>query len=196
MEDYNDSMPPGEVTALLAQVKRGDKEAYGRLMPLVYGELRRLAGHYMRGESPGHTLQPTAVVHEAYLRLVGLDRLDWQNRAQFMGVAAQMMRRILVDHARQRVAAKRVGSGGRADVDVLHMARVENPEETLAVDMAVERLRELDPRQSQVVEMRYFGGLSVEETSEALGISTRTVKRHWALAKAWLHAELSGRSLP
>ena len=128
--------------------------------------------------------------------LVGLDRLDWQNRAQFIGVATQMMRRILVDHARQRVAAKRGGSGGRPDLDVLKMASVESREQTLAVDMAVERLRELDPQQSRVVEMRYFGGLSVEETSEVLGISTRTVNRHWALAKAWLHAELSGRKLP
>lgn len=186
---------PGEVTRLLAEVKRGDKHAYSKLMPLVYNELRRLAGHYMRGERPGHTLQPTAVVHEAFLRLVGLDRLDWQNRAQFMGVAAQMMRRILVDHARKRVAGGRAASGGRTDFDMPDIAGVDKPEETLAVDMAVERLRELDPQQSQVVEMRYFAGLSVEETAEALGISSRTVKRHWALAKAWLHAELSGRGL-
>jgi RNA polymerase sigma factor (TIGR02999 family) len=185
-------MPGGEVTGLLEQVKHGDKDAYGRLMPLVYNELRRLAGYYMRGERPGHTLQPTAVVHEAYVRLVGLDRLDWQNRAQFMGVAAQMMRRILVDHARHRIAARR-DPAARVDVDVPDIATLEDPEETLAVDMAIERLRELDPQQSQVVEMRYFGGLSVEETAEVLGISGRTVKRHWALAKAWLHAELSGR---
>jgi RNA polymerase sigma factor (TIGR02999 family) len=187
--------PPGEVTALLAQVKRGDADAMGKLMPLVYNELRRLAGHYMRGERPGHTLQPTAVVHEAYLRLVGLDRLDWQNRAQFMGVAAQLMRRILINYARQRIADKRGGAGGRADLDVPDVAAAENPEEMLAVDIAITRLSELSPEQSRVVEMRYFGGMSVEETAEALGISPRTVKRHWALAKAWLHAELSGRGL-
>jgi RNA polymerase sigma-70 factor, ECF subfamily len=110
--------PPGEVTALLARVKRGDQDAMGKLMPLVYRELRRLAGHYMRGERPGHTLQPTAVVHEAYLRLTGLDHLDWQNRAQFMGVAAQMMRRILLNYARQRVASKRGGVGLRTELEV------------------------------------------------------------------------------
>ena len=188
--------PPGEITALLAQWKQGDKDALARLMPLVYRKLRRLAGHYMRDERTGHTLQPTAVVHEAYLRLVSQDRADWQNRAHFMGVAAQLMRRILVHHARDRVAAKRGGARVRTEMDALDVKAVtENPEELLAVEMAVRRLSELNPEQSRVVEMRYFGGLSVEETAEALGTSTRTVKRHWALAKAWLHAELSGRGL-
>ncbi len=186
---------PGEVTALLKQVKRGDADAMGKLMPLVYRELRRLAEHYMRGERPGHTLQPTAVVHEAYLRLVGMDRLDWQNRAQFLGVAAQLMRRILINYARQRIAAKRGGSGGRADFDVVDVASAEDPEEMLAMDMAITRLGELNPEQSRVVEMRYFGGMSVEETAEALGIAPRTVKRHWALAKAWLHATVDDSSL-
>jgi RNA polymerase sigma factor (TIGR02999 family) len=167
----------------------------GKLMPLVYAELRRLAGHYMRGERTGHTLQPTAVVHEAYLRLTGLDHLDWQNRAQFMGVAAQVMRRILLNYARQRVASKRGGKGLRTEFEVPDMATGEKAEEILAVDMAITRLSELNAEQSRVVEMRYFGGMSVEETAEALNISTRSVKRHWALAKAWLHAELSGRGL-
>ena len=185
----------GEVTALLAKVKRGDQEALGKLMPLVYRELRRLAGHYMRGERPGHTLQPTAVVHEAYLRLAGLDHLDWQNRAQFMGVAAQMMRRILLNYARQRVASKRGGNDLRTEFGLPDIATGEKAEEILAVDMAVTRLSELNAEQSRVVEMRYFGGMSVEETAEALNISPRSVKRHWALAKAWLHAELSGRGL-
>jgi RNA polymerase sigma factor (TIGR02999 family) len=163
-------------------------------MPLVYGELRRLAGHYMRGERPGHTLQPTAVIHEAYLRLVGLDRTDWQNRAQFVGVAAQLMRRILVDHARRRLRVKRGGAGQKAPIEAAELlVNMDRPEEALAVDMAVTRLAELNPEQSRVVEMRYFGGMSVEETAVTLGISTRTVKRHWSLAKAWLHAELSGR---
>ena len=185
---------PGEVTALLARVKGGDQDALGKLMPLVYNELRRLAGLYMRGERPAHTLQPTAVVHEAYMRLAGLDRLDWQNRAQFMGVAAQFMRRILINYARDRIAAKR-GGEARVEFDVAEVAAAENPAEILAVDLAVTRLGELNPEQSRVVEMRYFGGMSVEETAEALGISPRTVKRHWALAKAWLYAELSGRGL-
>ncbi len=183
--------PAGEVTLLLAQVKGGDKAALGRMIPLVYKELRRLAGHYLRDERIGHTLQPTALVHEAYLRLVGQDRTDWQNRAQFMGVAAQLMRRILVDYARERSAAKR--TPGALDLD-LGPSR-EKTEELLAVDEAVERLTELDPQQARVVEMRYFAGLSVEETAEALGISPRTVKRDWAMAKAWLRTELAGGGL-
>ena len=129
--------PSGEVTALLALVKRGDKDAMGKLMPLVYRELRRLAGHYMRGERPGHTLQATAVVHGAYLRLTGLDHLDWQNRTQFMGVAAQMMRRILLNYARQRVASKRVGPGPRNGYERMDVATGEKAEEILAVDMAL-----------------------------------------------------------
>jgi RNA polymerase sigma factor (TIGR02999 family) len=181
----------GEVTVLLEQVKRGDPDALARLMPLVYNELRRLADHYMRAERPGHTLQPTAVVHEAYMRLAGLERIDWQNRAQFMGIAAQFMRRILINHARDRVAAKR-GGAVRACVDAMDAGVAANPEEVLAVDMAITRLADLNPEQSRVVEMRYFGGMSVEETAHALSISPRTVKRHWSLAKAWLHAELSG----
>jgi RNA polymerase sigma-70 factor (ECF subfamily) len=188
--------PPGEVTLLLAQVKRGDKAALGRMIPLVYKELRRLAGHYLRDERIGHTLQPTALVHEAYLRLVGQDRADWQNRAQFMGVAAQLMRRILVDYARERLAAKRGGGAVRVDDEQFDAgAGPGQSEELLAVDEAVERLTELDPQQARVVEMRYFGGLSVEETAEALGISPRTVKRDWAMAKAWLRGELSAKGL-
>jgi len=187
---------PGEVTLLLAEAKRGDKAALGRMIPLVYKELRRLAGHYLRDERIGHTLQPTALVHEAYLRLVGQDRADWQNRAQFMGVAAQLMRRILVDYARQRVAAKRGGGAIKIDDERFDVgASTEQSEELLAVNEAVERLTELDPQQAQIVEMRYFGGLSVEETAEALGISPRTVKRDWAMAKAWLRTELAGGGL-
>jgi RNA polymerase sigma factor (TIGR02999 family) len=187
---------PGEVTLLLAQMKRGDKQATARLIPLVYEELHRLAVHYMRDERPGHTLQPTALVHEAYLRLVGQKRADWKNRAQFMGVAAQLMRRILVDYARQRVTAKRGGGAVKVDGDSLEVGvTAAQSEELLAVDEAVRRLAGLDARQSQVVEMRYFGGLTVEETAEALGVSPRTVHLDWAMAKAWLRAELSGRGL-
>ena len=189
--------PPGEVTLLLAQVKGGRKDALARLMPLVYKELRRLAGHYLRDERIGHTLQPTALVHEAYLRLVGQDRANWQNRPQFMGIAAQLMRRILVDYARERTAAKRGVGAVRIDEEGCDLgARPQQAEEVLAVNEALDRLSQLDPQQAKIVEMRYFGGLSVEEAAEALGISTPTVKRHWAVAKAWLRAELSGKMLP
>ena len=188
---------PGEVTVLLGQLKLGRKEALPKLMPLVYRELRRLAGHYLRDERIGHTLQPTALVHEAYLRLVDQNRADWQNRAQFMGVAAQLMRRILVDYARERAAAKRGGGAVRIDEEGFDLgATPQQSEEVLAVDEALARLNELDPQQAQIVEMRYFGGLSVEEAAEALGISPRTIKRDWAMAKAWLRSELSeGRAL-
>ncbi len=160
----------GEVTFLLAEVKRGNSDAFAKLMPLVYREMRRLAGHYMRDERAGHTLQPTALVHEAYLRLVGQDRADWQNRAQFMGVAAQIMRRILVDHARGRAAAKRAGVPVTLDDARLNQGpNLGQGEEILAVDEVLARLSELDGQQARVVELRYFGGLSVEETAEVMG---------------------------
>ena len=184
---------PGEVTVLLAELKRGNKDALGKLVPLVYDELRRLAGHYMRAERVGHTLQPTAVVHEAYLRLVGEDWAEWQNRAQFVGVAARQMRRILVDYARQHFAGKRGGTPAKVDLDALAGSFDSGKsDEILAVDEAIARLGALDPQQAQVVELRYFGGLTVEETAELLGVSPRTVKRDWAMALAWLRAELSG----
>ncbi len=184
--------PPGEVTALLGEIRLGSQDALARLVPLVYRELRRLAGHYMRDERAGHTLQPTALVHEAFLRLVGQERADWQNRAQFMGVAAQLMRRILVDHARRRGAAKRASSpvtldDARFDQGV----RLGQTEEILAVDQVLVRLSRLDAQQARVVELRYFGGLSVEETAEVMEISPRTVKRDWAMARAWLRAQLA-----
>jgi RNA polymerase sigma factor (TIGR02999 family) len=184
--------PPGEVTRLLAEVRLGNQDALGRLMPLVYKELRRLAGHYLQAERIGHTLQPTALVHEAYLRLAGQDRADWQNRAHFMGVAAQLMRRILVDYARRRIADKRGGVAVKLDLDGFDLG-ADGPqvEEILAVDEALVRLSDLDLQQARVVELRYFAGLSVEETAEALAVSTRTVKRDWAMAMAWLRSELS-----
>ncbi len=187
---------PGQVTLLLTDLKGGDKTAMSRLVPLVYGELRRLAGYYLQDERIGHTLQPTALVHEAYLRLVGQDRADWQNRAQFVGVAAQLMRRILVDHARHRAAAKRGGGPVRVGEGTLDLGAVaERSEDVLAIDKALDRLAQLDAQQCRVVELRYFGGLTVEETAEALGISPRTVKRDWATAKRWLRAELSDEEL-
>jgi RNA polymerase sigma-70 factor (ECF subfamily) len=184
----------GEITLLLAEMKRGNSDAFAKLMPLVYREMRRLAAHYMRDERAGHTLQPTALIHEAYLRLVGQDRADWQNRAQFMGVAAQIMRRILVDHARARAAAKRAGTPAALNDARLNQGpNIGQAEEILAVDEALARLGQLDPQQARVVELRYFGGLSEEETAEAMGISARTVKRDWAMAKAWLRTQLDTR---
>lgn len=181
-----------EVSVLLAEMRSGRKDALARLLPLVYNELRRLAGRYMRDERPGHTLQPTALVHEAYLRLAGQDRANWQNRAQFMGIAGQLMRRLLVDHARRRYAAKRGGSMVTLEEGIGNQcSHFAGPEEILAVDESLARLDRMDPQQSRVVELRYFGGLSAEETAEAMGISQRTVEREWALAKAWLRAELA-----
>jgi RNA polymerase sigma-70 factor (ECF subfamily) len=184
---------PGEVSVLLAELRRGDKVALGKLVPLVYDELRRLAGLYMAAERIGHTLQPTAVVHEAYLRLAGQDWAEWKNRAQFIGVAARQMRRILVEYARQHNALKRGGTPVKVDLDALAVGFDRGKsEEILAVDEAIARLGEMDPRQAQVVELRYFGGLTVEETADLLGASARTIKRDWAVAQAWLRAELSG----
>ncbi|MFN7993493.1 MAG: ECF-type sigma factor [Bryobacteraceae bacterium] len=187
---------PGEVTVLLGDLKLGRQDALGKLIPLVYKELRRLAGHHMRNERASHTLQPTAVVHEAFLRLVGQDRADWKNRAQFIGVAAQLMRRILVDHARRRAAAKR-GVGITLDEEIFDRSpRADRMLEVLEVDEILGRLADLDPRQARIAELRYFGGLSVEETAEAMGLSARTVKSDWAMAKAWLHSRLTQRTLP
>jgi RNA polymerase sigma factor (TIGR02999 family) len=184
----------GQVTLLLGKLKQGSKEAEAELIPLVYKELRRIAGYYMRDERAGHTLQPTALVNEVYLRLVGQTRVEWKNRAHFLGVAAQLMRRILVDHARERVAGKRGGRQIRIELDDFDMGNVsdQRQEEVLAVDEAVSRLAAFDPQQGRIVEMRYFGGLTVEETAEALAVSPRTVKREWAMARAWLGAELAG----
>ena len=182
--------PPGEVTILLARVKSGDRDALTELMPIVYRELRRLAGRLLRDERAGHTLEPTALVHEAYLCLVGQDRANWQNRPQFMAIAAQVMRRILLEYARRRSALKRTAAEP-AKPD----GRQGRWEEILAVNQALQRLEQLSPQQARIAEMRYFAGLSVEEAAAALDISTRTVKREWAAARGWLHAELSGEAM-
>jgi RNA polymerase sigma-70 factor (ECF subfamily) len=172
-------------------MRRGDPAALPKLVPMLYDELRRLAGSFLRDERPGHTLQPTALVHEAYLKLVG-QRAGFENRAQFLAVAAQAMRRILVDYARQRVAAKRGGGVALLDLEVAEAgATVEQSRELIAVDQALEKLTALDARQARIVELRYFGGLTVEETAAALDIAPRTVKRDWAMAKAWLRVEIS-----
>lgn len=163
-------------------------------MPLVYNELRRVAGRYMRGERPDHTLQPTALVHEAYLRLVGQREVAWQNRSHFFAVASRLMRNILVDHARARQAHKRGGQDQKVTFDeALERAGGESTD-LLALDEALTHLAERDPRQARMVELRFFGGLSEKEAAEVLGISVRTVKRDWAVARAWLYREISRRS--
>jgi RNA polymerase sigma-70 factor, ECF subfamily len=155
-------------------------------MPLVYAELRRLAARYLRRERPGHSLQPTALVHEAYLRLVGQERVVWQNRAHFFGIAAQMMRRILVDHARGRRRGKRFGDAVRVTLDD-RVATVSAPDcELLLLDLALDELTAIDPRQGQIVELRYFGGLSESEIAKVLAISRSTVTREWQIARGWL----------
>ena len=179
-----------EISQLLIEWGRGDQEALDRLMPLVYDELRRLATRHLRRERPDHTLQTTALVHEAYLALVGQRQANWQNRAQFFAIAAQLMRRILVDYARSHRAAKRGGDYIKLSLDEAAALPDEKSAELLALDEALDRLAAVDPQQSRVVELRVFGGLSVEETAAALDISPRTVKREWSMAKAWLHQQL------
>ena len=177
-----------EVTALLKAWSGGERGALERLLPLVYGELRRLAASYMRQERPDHTLQPTALVHEAYLRLVD-QNVSWQNRAHFFGIAAKMMRRILVDHARRRQAAKRNAPIYRLSPPE-GLAGPDRDPELLGLDQALGDLEALDPRQARIVELRFFGGLGVEETAVVVGVSSATVKREWRTARAWLRREI------
>lgn len=188
---------PSEVTQTFLRWRQGDARALDALLPLVYDEMRRLAGGYIRNERPGHTLQPTALAHEAYLRLLDQRQVSWQNRAHFMGLAAQAMRRILTDHARKRHALKRGGDAVHVelqDVDVSSAAADPMGVSAEELDDALERLGALDERQVKVVELRFFAGLSIEEAAEVLSISPATVKRDWTLARAWLHRELKGRS--
>ena len=185
------SASSGEVTDLLLELRRGNKEAEGHLIPLVYKELRRIAAAYLRRESPDHSLQPTALVHEAYIRLLDFKEIDWQSRSHFFAVSATLMRRILVDHARASQARKR---GNGWDAVSLNEAILPSPErapEILALDEALNKLAAFDERQSKVVELRFFAGMSEDETGCVLGISARTVKRDWRIAKAWLFKELS-----
>jgi RNA polymerase sigma factor (TIGR02999 family) len=183
---------PHEVTQLLQAWSDGNQEALDKLVPLVYEELHRLARHYMGGERPGHTLQTTELVNEAYMRLIDWKTVRWQNRAHFFGVAAQMMRRILVDFARSRHYAKRGGEARQVSLTEAAVVSVERGEDFIALDEALESLAAIDARKGRIVELRFFGGLSVEETAEVLKISSRTVMREWSVAQAWLHRELSG----
>jgi RNA polymerase sigma-70 factor (ECF subfamily) len=185
--------PTSEVTRLLGEIGRGQKDAVNQLLPLVYDELHRLARSYFRRERGDHTLQPTALVHEAYLRLVD-QRAVMENRGHFLAVAATQMRRILVDYSRKHTAARR-GSAGEKVLLEDTMAIVEHqPLDMLALDNALKKLAELDPDQARRVELRFFGGLSVEETAEVLGVSTATVKRSWSSARAFLHRQMAGRA--
>ena len=183
--------PPEGVSQLLVDWSNGDQKALDKLMPLVYSELRKLAGNYLRRERQGHTLQPTALVNEAYLKLIDQRNAKWQNRAQFYGVAAQLMRRILVDHARARQAEKRGGSDQQRLSITSAERLVKQPEvDLLALHEALEELAMLDPQQERIVELRFFGGLSIEETAEVLGIGHATVERDWKMARAWLRRKL------
>ncbi len=181
---------PQEVSQLLRAWSNGDQDAFDRLIPLVYEELRRMAKRYMDRQNPGHTLQTTAIIHEAYLRLVDQKEVNWQNRAHFFAVAARVMRHILVDHARARHAAKRGGEARFVALDEVTVISDQRAE-LLALDDALESLAAVDRRKCQVVELRYFGGLSVEETAEVLKVSAETVGRDWRLARTWLLRELS-----
>jgi len=177
---------PQQVTQLLVAWRGGDQAARDELMPLVYEELRRLAHQYMSRERPGHTLQTSALLNEAYLRLVDQKNIDWQGRAHFFGIAARLMRQVLVDYARKRGYAKRGGDAHRVPLDEAMIVSEERAADVVALDDALKSLAEIDPRQSQIVELRFFGGLSIEETAEVLAVSPGTVMRDWTLAKAWL----------
>ncbi|MCL4794548.1 MAG: sigma-70 family RNA polymerase sigma factor [Bryobacteraceae bacterium] len=185
-----------DVTRLLADWSQGNQGAFEQLAPAVYDELRRLAARYLSRERAGHTLQPTALVHEAFLRLIDQSRVEWQGRAHFFGVAAQMIRRILVDHARAHQAAKRGAGAAHFAIDDNFDAAAPRDLDLVALDDALGALAELDPQQSRVIELRFFGGLSIEETAAVLNVSPATVKREWAAARAWLYRELSRGAPP
>jgi RNA polymerase sigma-70 factor, ECF subfamily len=180
-----------DITRLLSELSGGDPQAASKLIPVVYNELRHLAAGYMRRERPDHTLQPTALVHEAYMKLLAQRSVDWQGRAHFFGVAAQLMRRILIDHARSHLRQKRGGEHPKVSLDEALVFSEQQSGEILAVDESLKRLEQLDPRQARVVELRFFGGLSVEETAEVLKVSAKTVKRDWSVARAWLYADIT-----
>lgn len=183
-----------QVTQLLVRWRGGDREALEELMPLVYEELRRLAHHYLRQERADHTLQSTALVHEAYLRLAGQNPPEWQNRAHFFGIAAHVMRQILVEYARGHNAAKRGGNACRLTLDEIAELPQQLDVDVVALDKALTELSEFDAQQSRIVELRFFAGLTIEDTSEVLGVSPATVKRDWVTARAWLYRAMTGEA--
>jgi len=187
---------PRNVTALLGDWSRGDRTALDQLLPLVYGELRGVAARQLRKERSGHTLQPTALVHEVFIRLVDQRQVDWQNRAHFFGVAAQVMRRILVDHARRHSASKRGDGVPRVPLDEAKDVAASNEIPILALDHALSRLETVDAELARIVELRAFGGLTIEEAAQVLSVSPSTAKRDWRTAKAWLHRELGSEVGP
>lgn len=187
-------VPQSETTQLLRAWTAGDPDALKRLTPRVYRELRRMAAHFLQKEPPGRSMQSVDLVHEVYLRLVDVREVDWQHRAHFFAVSATMMRRILLDRARRRLAAKRGGKLQVVPLDSMHDVAQVRAREIIALDDALAALAQIDPRKAQIVELRYFGGLTVEETAEVVRVSTDTVLRDWKVAKAWLHAELGGNA--
>lgn len=184
--------PHGTITELLGDLRNGDRQAHEKLAPLVYSELRKIAARHMRRERADHTLQATALVNEAYMRLVEPGR-DWNNRLHFFALASQVMRRILVDHARQHRAEKRGGEWRKVTLDAIPLASNLSIDQILALDEALSRLAEWDARQSRVVELRFFGGLTEDEIADVLGVSTRSIKRDWKLARAWLYTQIGGQ---
>lgn len=183
---------PQDLTQLLINWRNGDKAALDQMTPALYEELRRLARFFLASERPDHTLQPTALVHEAYIRLIRQHAVDWRNRAHFLGVAATMMRRILINHAQARYAAKRQGQAHAVALDDALGVFTSSNIDVLELNQVLEQLTELDPQQGRVVELRYFGGLTIEETAEVLGISPATVKREWSIARLWLLHKIEG----
>ncbi|MFN6964832.1 MAG: sigma-70 family RNA polymerase sigma factor [Pyrinomonadaceae bacterium] len=181
-----------EITQMLLELTDGNAEVVDRILPHIYDELRRLAGSYLRRERSDHTLQPTALVHEAYMKLIDQKKVRWQNRAHFFGIAAQVMRRILMDHARKHKADKRGGSSDKLPIDegILVVSR-ERSSELVALDDALNALAAIDPQKAKIVELRYFGGLSIEETAEVMGVSVPTINRQWRMAKAWLYGQIA-----
>ena len=187
----SDTPTPDGVTQLLVEWQNGNQQALDSLIPLVYQELRAIAGRYLSHESPGHTLQSTALVHEAYFKLIGQRRVRWQNRAHFCGIAAQMMRRILIDHARHQVRDKRGGGAPKLSLDeAVATAEMETDVDLLALDEALTSLALIDPRGARIIELRFFSGLTLDETAEVVGVSAGTVKRDWSAARAWLYREM------
>jgi RNA polymerase sigma factor (TIGR02999 family) len=183
-------LTPNEITELLAEHRRGGRDALEQLIPVIYDELRTIAARYLRREREGHTLEPTALVHEAYLRMCEQRDASWQNRAHFLACAAQVMRNLLVDHARARRAAKRGGGAGRLTLSAAALLPEERELDLVALDDVLRALEAVDPVRGRVVELRYFAGLSVDQTAEVLGVAPATVKRHWTTARAWLRREL------